>query len=93
MVARGGFGLLIGGVVLLVHDDQPEVAMGEEEGRAGSQDDAGSAGPATGRDVPPAGDCLSGMIDLYARENLSHPRFQLAAQGDFGDQIQDAFPL
>ncbi len=79
--------LLVGGVVLLVHDDQPELGEGEEQRGTGADDHAAPAR----RDRPPSVTALRGrhigMPLLGERpEALAKPLQPLCAEGDLRQQ-------
>ena len=41
MVSRSGRVLFVGGVLLFVHNDEPQLVMGQEQGAAGAQHQVG----------------------------------------------------
>ena len=93
MIARSGRILLIGRIVLLVHNNQPQPAEGQEEGAAGTQYHTGSScSQGLGHALAFAGG-KGAVIDQQGRNRLADKCFQLAGNANLRGQIQHASPL
>ena len=95
MVAGGGVLLLICILVLLVHDNQAQLAEGQEHGRTHSQNDVISAVRKLFLpDFHPFGIRKLRVIDAQTRtEHPLQPFGNLCGQGYFRQQIQHLLPL
>ncbi len=82
--------LLVGQVMFLVHDDEPQVVVGKEQGGTGAQDKAGALLPDPGGGMGAAGGGFAGMEYLHVGEEGGDAVFQLPGKGDFGNEVQDA---
>ena len=92
-VVAGRLVLLVGGVVLLVEDHQPEVPDGGEHRGAGPEHDARLAPP----DAPEGGAALGGAEPAVEHgeagaEAGAEERLLLGGERDLGDQQQRAAP-
>ncbi|OPY06491.1 MAG: hypothetical protein A4E68_02413 [Syntrophaceae bacterium PtaB.Bin095] len=87
--------LLVGSVVLLVHDDQPQVLNGREQGGAGAGHDP-DLSPANFSPLVEAGAARYAAVqdgDLPIRKAFPAPAEELRGQGDFRHQKNDAAAL
>ena len=90
VVAGSRIGLLVTGVVLLVHDDQFQPFQGQKEGRPGPHDELAPSGPAQGQvglRAPHVGQFRMVGRDAAAEDALQ-PLDELGREGDFGHQHQ-----
>ena len=93
MVTRGRGILLEGVVVFLVHNDEPQVPMRQEQGRPGAQDQVlRSFQHGFGYGCPP-GPGFGAVIHQRVWEYCGHPVLQLPGKGNFRDQEEDTLSL
>ena len=79
--------------MLLVHDDQSEVVMGEEQRGAGAEDHIGFGVPDGDGDLPSLQVSLFGMEHQDIRADGLDPVFKLSGKRNFRNQEEDAFSL
>ena len=75
--------------MFLVHDDQTEVVMGEEQGGPGAEDQVWTRLPDPGCHLRATCGGYARMEYLHVREYGRDAVFKLTGQGDFRDQDQD----
>ncbi|CDF21703.1 uncharacterized protein BN736_01468 [Prevotella sp. CAG:617] len=90
VVARGGVLLLVGGFVLLVHDNQAEPPEGQEERRAHAQNQAvGLVGELLLPDFHALGVGKLGVVHAHLlAKHARHALHDLRGQGYFGQQVE-----
>ena len=87
VVSGGGGVLLVGTVLLLIYDDQVQVAVGKEQGRTGADQEMGAFGAQGVGDLPAAGGGLLGMEDQgRITEPFAQAGFRFFGQRDLRDE-------
>ncbi len=93
-VVKSAILLLVGGVVFLIHHDQPKIAERQEKRRPRADDKADAALARHPPQPPPFGLRHPGMPFARTRAKaILHPRKELCRQRDFGQEDQRLPPL
>ena len=95
MVAGSLVGLFVGLVVLFVHYDEAQAAVGQEEGGAEAQDDVRlRVGGHPAVDLPPVRSCLLGVVyQETVGEIPCQTALDLTADGYLRDEVEYVQPL